>query len=85
MLGGISNLGQIWSKDLPLKVFSTLRLGVEFRLTTLLYTLNLRPPSLLSTNSLSLLSTWTVEYFSLHEKELVIIRCQCDFHLTSGK
>lgn len=82
---GIPNLGQMWSKDLPFKVFSMLRLGVDFRLTTPLYTLNLRPPSLLSANSLSLLSTWTVEYFSLHEKELIIIRCQCDFYLTSGK
>lgn len=54
----VPNLGQMWSKDLPLKVFSRWKgLGVDFRLTTLLYTLNLRPPFLLSTNSLSLLST----------------------------
>lgn len=79
------NLDQKSRKDLPLKVASKLRPGGNLSLTYFFFTLNSRPPFLLCVNSLHLYQYGLWSTFPHSEKEVVIISCQSDSRLVSGK
>lgn len=82
---GVYNVNHRRMEILPLRVASRLRLGLDLSLTVLPSHTKFRPPSLSCVNSLSLLSVWTVEHFSLPGERAGNNKASDDSHLVSSK